>query len=107
MATKSKENENPVMELIGQLMRVKKGTGSCHIDDLYKSKTIDQETNEEIPIYSIISKMVFHFTTGGTIAEVLGDYLQQCEDFGSQPFIEPKIFNALSAEMIELEMQKH
>jgi hypothetical protein len=46
-------------------------------------------------------------TTGGTIAEVLGDYLQQCEDFGSQPFIEPKIFNALSAEMIELEMQKH
>jgi hypothetical protein len=112
MATKSKENENPVMELIGQLMRVKKSTSSCHIADLYKSKTIDPETNKEIPIYSIMSNIVFHFTTGATIGEVLADFLWQCDDTGCQPFIEPKIFNAHLAEMHEQEiykqnMQKH
>ena len=104
LVTKTKENGNKVMELIGHVMRVKNDTNSCLRDDLYKATIVDPKTKIATVTYAIMSNIVFHFTTGETICEVLADFLWQCEDLGCQPFIEPKIFNAHLAEMHEQEI---
>lgn len=103
MATKNKKNDTSAMELVGQVMRVKKSNGSCNIADLYKSKTINTKTKIEVPSYSIMSNTVFHIATGATIGEVIADFMWQCDDTGCQPFIEPKIFNAHLAELQQQE----
>lgn len=106
MATKSKKNDNCVTELLGQVMRAKIGTGRCDSADFYKSTTTDPKTGKVTLHYSIISTFVFDFGQGDTVGEALADFMGQCEESGCKAFIEPIIFNAHLAEMLEQEKQK-
>jgi hypothetical protein len=101
MATKSKskKNDNRVTELLGQVLRVKNGTGRCDSADFYKSTTTDPKTKKVTLHYTIISTFVFDFGQGTTIKEAVVDFLSQCEESDSKGFIEPKIFNAYILEL--------